>query len=93
MAVGPVQIAGLYVAVQRMAVSLGRVMELKQEPLAVHEAQTPRPMPDGPGELRLEQVAFAHEGRQGAVLQDVNLCIPGGLKVAISAPRAWANRP
>ncbi|MBH3358080.1 ABC transporter ATP-binding protein [Pseudomonas guariconensis] len=84
MAVGPVQsLLGLYVAVQRMAVSLGRVMELKQEPLAVHGAQTPRPMPDGPGELRLEQVAFAHEGRQGAVLQDVNLCIPGGLKVAI----------
>lgn len=85
MAVGPVQsLLGLYVAVQRMAVSLGRVMELKQEPLAVHAAQTPKPMPDGPGELRLEQVAFAHEGRQGAVLQDVNLCIPGGLKVAIS---------
>lgn len=85
MAVGPVQsLLGLYVAVQRMAVSLGRVMELKQEPLAVREAQAPRPMPEGPGELRLEAVDFAHAGRQGAVLRGVQVRIPGGLKVAIS---------
>lgn len=85
MAVGPVQsLLGLYVAVQRMAVSLGRVMELKQEAVAVCEAQTPRPMPQGPGELRLEGVHFAHDGRQGAVLADVHVCVPGGLKVAIS---------
>ncbi|MDF0731766.1 ABC transporter ATP-binding protein [Pseudomonas entomophila] len=85
MAVGPVQsLLGLYVAVQRMAVSLGRVMELKREPVAVCEAATPRPMPDGPGELRLEGVAFAHQGRQGAVLDAVDLSVAGGLKVAIS---------
>ncbi|MBF8745203.1 MULTISPECIES: ABC transporter ATP-binding protein [Pseudomonas] len=85
MAVGPVQsLLGLYVAVQRMAVSLGRVMELKREAVAVRETQTPRPMPDGPGELRLEGVRFTHEGRQGAVLADVDVCLPAGLKVAIS---------
>ncbi|KIC80286.1 ABC transporter ATP-binding protein [Pseudomonas sp. C5pp] len=85
MAVGPVQsLLGLYVAVQRMAVSLGRVMELKQEAVAVRPAANPQPMPDGPGELRLEGVSFAHEGRQGAVLNDVQVCVPGGLKVAIS---------
>ncbi|MBF8669091.1 ABC transporter ATP-binding protein [Pseudomonas putida] len=85
MAVGPVQsLLGLYVAVQRMAVSLGRVMELKQETVAVRPAANPQPMPDGPGELRLEGVSFAHEGRQGAVLNDVQVCVPGGLKMAIS---------
>ncbi|MDV5097135.1 ABC transporter ATP-binding protein [Pseudomonas sp. LSJ-87] len=85
MAVGPVQsLLGLYVAVQRMAVSLGRVMELKQETVAVLPAANPQPMPDGPGELRLEGVSFAHEGRQGAVLNNVQVCVPGGLKVAIS---------
>lgn len=85
MAVGPVQsLLGLYVAVQRMAVSLGRVMELKQEAVAVRPAADPQPMPDGPGELRLEGVSFAHEGRQGAVLNNVQVCVPGGLKVAIS---------
>ncbi|MEB6587600.1 MULTISPECIES: ABC transporter ATP-binding protein [Pseudomonas] len=85
MAVGPVQsLLGLYVAVQRMAVSLGRVMELKQEAVAVHQAANPQPIPDGPGELRLEALSFAHEGRQGAVLSNVQVCVPGGLKVAIS---------
>ncbi|MNM15885.1 putative multidrug export ATP-binding/permease protein [compost metagenome] len=85
MAVGPVQsLLGLYVAVQRMAVSLGRVMELKQEAVAVHQTANPQPIPDGPGELRLEALSFAHEGRQGAVLNNVQVSIPGGLKVAIS---------
>ncbi|MGE8052057.1 ABC transporter ATP-binding protein [Pseudomonas monteilii] len=85
MAVGPVQsLLGLYVAVQRMAVSLGRVMELKQEAVAVRPVSNPKPIPDGPGELRLEGLSFAHEGRQGAVLNNVQVCVPGGLKVAIS---------
>ena len=85
MAVGPVQsLLGLYVAVQRMAVSLGRVMELKREAVAVRAAANPQPVPDGPGELRLEALSFAHEGRQGAVLNNVQVCVPGGLKVAIS---------
>ncbi|WP_426808370.1 ABC transporter ATP-binding protein [Pseudomonas sp. WOUb67] len=85
MAVGPVQsLLGLYVAVQRMAVSLGRVMELKREAVAVRPADNPQPIPDGPGELRLEALSFAHEGRQGAVLSNVQVCVPGGLKVAIS---------
>lgn len=85
MAVGPVQsLLGLYVAVQRMAVSLGRVMELKQEAVVVHQTANPQPIPDGPGELRLEALNFAHEGRQGAVLKNVQVSIPGGLKVAIS---------
>jgi ATP-binding cassette subfamily B protein len=34
--------------------------------------------------LRLEALHFAHDGRQGAVLNDVNICVAGGLKVAIS---------
>ncbi len=85
MAVGPVQsLLGLYVAVQRMAVSLGRVMELKQEAVTVRSPASPQPIPAGPGELRLEALSFAHAGRQGAVLNNVQLCVPGGLKVAIS---------
>ncbi|MFK8333211.1 ABC transporter ATP-binding protein [Pseudomonas sp. BJa5] len=85
MAVGPVQsLLGLYVAVQRMAVSLGRVMELQQEPVGVRQAATPAPMPQGPGELRLEAVHFAHEQRLGSVLGGVEISIPAGVKVAIS---------
>ncbi|AIN58879.1 ABC transporter ATP-binding protein [Pseudomonas soli] len=85
MAVGPVQsLLGLYVAVQRMAVSLGRVMELKREALAVRDVDDPRPMPQGAGELRLDGVSFAHDGRQGMVLEQVQACLPGGAKIAIS---------
>lgn len=85
MAVGPVQsLLGLYVALQRMTVSLGRVMELQQEPVPVRPPVTPVPLPDGPGTLRLEGVHFAHEQRAGAVLEGVDAEIPAGLKVAIS---------
>lgn len=85
MAVGPVQsLLGLYVALQRMTVSLGRVMELQQEPVPVRPPVTPVPLPDGPGTLRLEGVHFAHEQRAGAVLEGVEIEIPAGLKVAIS---------
>lgn len=85
MAVGPVQsLLGLYVALQRMTVSLGRVMELQQEPVPVRPPVTPVPLPDGPGTLRLEGVHFAHEQRACAVLEGVEAEIPAGLKVAIS---------
>lgn len=85
MAVGPVQsLLGLYVALQRMTVSLGRVMELQQEPVPVRPPVTPVPLPDGPGTLRLEGVYFAHEQRADAVLEGVDAEIPAGLKVAIS---------
>lgn len=85
MAVGPVQsLLGLYVALQRMTVSLGRVMELQQEPVSVRQPAAPSPLAEGGGELRLEDVHFSHEQRSDAVLRGVDLVIPAGLKVAIS---------
>ncbi|MDH4653923.1 ABC transporter ATP-binding protein [Pseudomonas sp. BN606] len=85
MAVGPVQsLLGLYVALQRMTVSLGRVMELQQEPVPVRQPKAPKPMPEGRGELRLEGVHFAHEQRAGNVLNGLDAVIPAGLKVAVS---------
>lgn len=85
MAVGPVQsLLGLYVALQRMTVSLGRVMELQQEPVSVRQPAAPSPLAEGGGELRLEAVRFSHEQRSGAVLRGVDLVILAGLKVAIS---------
>ncbi len=87
MAVGPVQsLLGLYVALQRMTVSLGRVMELRAEPPAIAAPAEPRPLPTGPGELRLDELWFRHDGRQDAVLRGASACLPGGLKVALSGP-------
>lgn len=83
MAVGPVQsLLGLYVAVQRMTVSLGRVMELRGEAPTVLTPVTPQPMPTS-GELRFDNVHFSHPGRT-TTLRGIEARIPYGLKVALS---------
>lgn len=83
MAVGPVQsLLGLYVAIQRMTVSLGRVMELRGEQPTVSTPVTPRPMPSS-GDLWFDNVHFAHPGRQ-STLRGIEARIPYGLKVALS---------
>lgn len=86
MAIGPVQsLLGLYVALQRMTVSLGRVMELRGETPGVTSPAQPKPMPSG-GELRLENLGFSHVGRNQPVLHDISVTLPAGRKVALSGP-------
>ncbi|WP_374439037.1 ABC transporter ATP-binding protein [Pseudomonas panipatensis] len=86
MAIGPVQsLLGLYVALQRMTVSLGRVMELRGERAEVQSPAVPRPMPTT-GELRLERLSFRHAGRNQPLLYELDACIPAGLKVALNGP-------
>ena len=83
MAVGPVQsLLGLYVAIQRMTVSLGRVMELRGEQPTVLSPETPKPMPSSV-ELRFDDVHFSHPGRT-TTLRGIEARIPYGLKVALS---------
>ncbi|MCU1759730.1 ABC transporter ATP-binding protein/permease [Pseudomonas sp. 14P_8.1_Bac3] len=83
MAVGPVQsLLGLYVAIQRMTVSLGRVMELRGEEPTVLTPVAPKPMPSS-GELRFDDVHFSHPGRP-STLRGIEARIPYGLKVALS---------
>ncbi|WP_371367005.1 ABC transporter ATP-binding protein [Pseudomonas sp. QL9] len=86
MAIGPVQsLLGLYVALQRMTVSLGRVMELRGEAPGVSSPAQPKAMPNV-GELRLDNLGFSHVGRNQPVLHDINVIIPSGRKVALSGP-------
>ncbi|WP_219059838.1 ABC transporter ATP-binding protein [Pseudomonas sp. UMAB-08] len=83
MAVGPVQsLLGLYVALQRMTVSLGRVMELRGEKPGVSTPEHPLPMPTT-GEVWFQSVHFSHPGRP-AILKGIDARIPYGLKVALS---------
>ncbi|WP_248914002.1 ABC transporter ATP-binding protein [Pseudomonas moorei] len=83
MAVGPVQsLLGLYVAIQRMTVSLGRVMELRGEQPAVLTPATPQSLPAS-GDLRFDDVHFSHPGRT-TTLRGIQASIPYGLKVALS---------
>jgi ATP-binding cassette subfamily B protein len=83
MAVGPVQsLLGLYVAIQRMTVSLGRVMELRGEQPTVLTPATPQSLPAS-GDLRFDDVHFSHPGRT-TTLRGIQASIPYGLKVALS---------
>ena len=86
MATGPVNsLLGLYVAVQRMSVSLMRVSELHQAAADV----TDRPelsavVPAGQGQIEFDGVVFRHQGRAEAVLDSAQLLIPSGSKVALT---------
>ena len=83
MAVGPVQsLLGLYVAIQRMTVSLGRVMELRGEEPGISNPEAPLPVPEQ-GELHFHAVHFCHPGR-GSTLQGIEARIPYGRNVALS---------
>ncbi len=88
MAVGPVQtLLGLYVGLQRMRVSLGRVRLLTAARPAVTGADRPTPLPPGArGEVRLEQVSFRYPDGGGAVLDEVSAVLPAGGKIAIAGP-------
>lgn len=84
MAIGPVKsLLGLYVALQRMTVSLGRVMELQRAPVAVQPPAAPRELP-ARGDLEFVDVWFAHDQREQPVLQGVDARVPAGSKVALS---------
>lgn len=84
MATGPVNsLLGLYVAIQRMSVSLGRVSDLRMAEIDVESPFNPRPLPHHlNGELLFEDVSFAHSERT-PVLDRVSTRMPGGAKIAL----------
>ncbi len=85
MATGPVgSLLGLYVAIQRMSVSLTRVNVLRQARPEVEEPAVPQRLEATAGEIALQDLGFAHAGRGTRVLDGVTLTIPAGAKVALS---------
>lgn len=86
MATGPVgSLLGLYVAIQRMSVSLGRVGELRRAVPDVMVSDSPCTLPPTlVGDIELRQVVFAYPGRTQRVLDGADLHIEGGAKVALS---------
>lgn len=87
MATGPVNsLLGLYVAVQRMSVSLTRVTELRLAPAAVQEVKQPEQLAEPVlGALELRQVSYAWTGRP-PLLTQVSVTIMPGDKVALAGP-------
>ncbi len=85
MAVGPVNsLLGLYVAVQRMSVSLARVSELRQCAPEVRAPDRPVALPVPlEGSIRLEDVVFAYPGSERPVLTGASAEIAAGSKVAL----------
>ena len=86
MATGPVgSLLGLYVAVQRMSVSLMRVGELREATAEVADPPAAMAMPPAwRGRIELDGVVFRHRGRAEAVLDGASLVIPAGSKVALT---------
>lgn len=83
MAVGPVQsMMGLYVAIQRMTVSLDRVLELKGEPVLVSDIKAPKELKNHTGDLVCDGVWFRYPGQDSYVLRNVSFHIESGSKVA-----------
>ncbi|POR52856.1 ATP-binding cassette subfamily B protein [Paraburkholderia eburnea] len=84
MAVGPVKsLLGLYVALQRMTVSLTRVVELQHEPVIVQETETPATAPED-STLEFDDVWFSHEERAHGVLRGASAVLPAGRKIALA---------
>ncbi len=80
---GPFRIIGTLVGNAQRAVAGGqRIFEIMDAVPDVQESAHPIPMPDGPGEVRFEDVQFAYTpGRD--VLRGIDLVIPGGATIAL----------
>lgn len=88
MVVAPAQsLLGLYVAIQRMTVSLHRVMELRLVEPLITEPSQPQPLPvQQAGKITLDHIRFAHPGRNNTALLAGNLTLPQGKKIVFQAP-------
>lgn len=86
MAIGPLQsLLGLYLAWQRLTVSLDRVSYLRQQPLSENETNPDKLqiLPDKlDGNINLTALCFSHTP-ETEIFNKVNLHIPAGSKVGI----------
>ncbi|OMH29188.1 ABC transporter ATP-binding protein [Motiliproteus sp. MSK22-1] len=87
MATGPVQsLLGLYVGIQKMSVSLDRVMDLQRAEPAIDPPEKAIPLKDlkAEGEICFEQVAFSYgEKTASQIFQAASGVFPAGAKVAL----------
>ena len=67
---------------QRAMASISRVMNLLDTPIAIHSGEQPLPLETIRGEVKLNNITFAYNGRQ-PVIKDLSLHIPAGQTIAI----------
>jgi ATP-binding cassette, subfamily B, bacterial len=67
---------------QRAMASVNRVMNLLDTPVAIPTGDRPLPLHTVKGEVRLENITFAYQGRSNA-LEQLSLVIPAGQTIGI----------
>lgn len=88
MATGPVQsLLGLYVAIQRMSVSLDRVMDLRRAEPDITTPEHPATLADDmQGEICFDRVSFSYQGRNEPILNHASTVFPAGASIALIGP-------
>lgn len=88
MATGPVQsLLGLYVAIQRMSVSLDRVMDLRRAEPDISVPDKPVTLPATlNGEIQFDRVSFRYQERQDPILNLASVTLPAGASIALTGP-------
>ena len=84
-ATGPIHtLLGLWVALKRAEVSLGRVHEVTSAAAAVHNPENGAATTiEAAGDIIFEGVSFTYPGHSQIVLHQVDVTIPGGCKTVI----------
>jgi ATP-binding cassette subfamily B protein len=86
MLMAPFRSLGVLVGQAQRAVAGGtRLFEVLDSVPEVREADGAAPLPEGPGEVRLEGVSFAYPGGP-PVLDGIDLEVPGGRTIALIGP-------
>jgi len=88
MATGPVQsLLGLYVAIQRMSVSLDRVMDLRRAEPDISVPDKPVTLPATlNGEIQFDRVSFRYQDREDPILNLASVTLPAGASIALTGP-------
>ena len=75
----------LYRSIKQALVDLEQLMELLAERPEVRDREGAVPLPEGPGEVRFEQVSFAYDASR-PILHGVDFRVPPGRTVAVVGP-------
>jgi ATP-binding cassette, subfamily B, bacterial len=83
MMIWPLRMVGMLLAqLPRSAAAAGRINDVLVTDPAIEDVAHAKPLPEGPGEVRFEQVTFGYTpGRR--VLDRMDLVIPGGQAIAL----------
>jgi subfamily B ATP-binding cassette protein MsbA len=79
------RVAQMRVAIETSMVGVGLLFKILDEPLTLTEAPDAIPLPEGPGEVRFQNVSFAYNAGQ-PTLSDIDLICPAGKTTALVGP-------